>query len=135
MDDFFDRVNPDIVITTTHIENAIGALLTKYVEQREDPACTQQVWEKEIVTMGEIPVGRQAELLELVEDPIRHSLRRSLIRLIEFLHEEIKKSNNQGVAYEFEKSFYRIVGIDKEKDGIRGSILDKFFDGIGGWRA
>ena len=133
MVDTFEKPNKEIAIEIHHIENSIDFLLTMYLRHRLNPVGTKVVWKREIVKISEIPMGKQARLLELVEDPLRYSLRKSIIELVEFLYEELKLKHPNKVGLEFENSFYRIIEMDKPNENSRGYILDKMFDGIGGW--
>lgn len=123
-------------ITLEHMEHSIAVLITAYAKQRQRRVGTREIVFSEFTKFSDIPVGKEAELVKLCEDPIRYALRDAIVKMANNLNEhysnETKHLQNVGKLSE---SFERIVKLSEGDKGMNEFYLDRIFDGIGGWTA
>lgn len=123
-------------ITLEHIEHSIAVLLTAYAEQRKRRVGAREIISSEFVQFSDIPIGKEGELVNLCEDPIRYALRDAIVKMANHLNEhfseETKRQMNIG---KFNESFDRIVKLSEGDKTMNEFYLDRIFDGIGGWTA
>ena len=134
--DTFENVNTNIEITLNDIEHAISVLVTAYAKQRKNFVGIRNIWSPGPVPLSEIPLGKQAELLSLCEDPLRHALWEAIASLAHHLNEFYgKETGHLDNWAKMADSLDRIVSMSEGDETALEVYLDKIFDGIGGWTA
>jgi len=129
MRDYKELKIDDLNITLQHMEDALDVLLTAYIQQGRNPVGAVNIYGPGTMTLSNVPMGKLADLLALCENPIRHALREAIVRMGRHLHERL------GSCAAMLEVAERASAKDPQNEEWRIDVIDKAWDGIGGWLA
>ncbi len=114
------------------IEQALDAVLEKAIEHdlaRPARGGSGRVSPTpfDVADLANIPTRAQSDVMALIDDPIRASLRQALRRLGERLYELTRDTDRMCEVLE------RVADRDPQHYGRRAGILDRTWHGIGTW--
>lgn len=117
--------------TIANIEKAIDILLTLYIAGTERHERQDELSAMGPQRVSDIPIGAEADMQDLCEDPRRACYRKGIHELGQHLHDEFARLDGVAPLEGMSESLYRIAGMDSKNEDSRGSALDHIWDGVG----